>query len=129
MTASGASLPGLDEPVRRYFEHAIRGGAHPTASMRMTMAGRVRAGLWLPFTARQECDGRSFAWRARVGLGSLTLLTVTDRYRGGAAVTEGRLLGRARVFHADDEDTCARPPAAPRWRASSPRPASCRRAM
>jgi hypothetical protein len=24
MTASGASPPGLDEPVRRYFEHAIR---------------------------------------------------------------------------------------------------------
>jgi hypothetical protein len=57
----------LDEPVRRYLEHALAAGATPGAGSRLTMSGRIKAGAWLPFTAIEELDGRSFSWRARVG--------------------------------------------------------------
>ena len=98
-------LEGLDEPVRRYFAHAIRDGAELAAGVRLAMSGRIKVGVWLPFTARQECDGRSFAWHARVGFGRLTVLTVLDRFADRVGTTEGRLFGRRRVFHAADEDT------------------------
>ena len=94
----------FDEPVRRYLAHALRDGA-TAGGVRLTMTGRIKVGAWLPFTATQECDGRSFNWRARVGAGRLTLLTVVDRFAGGAGSTEGRLLGRRRVFGAEDVDT------------------------
>jgi hypothetical protein len=45
----------------------------------MAMSGRIKLGLWLPFTAEQTVDGRSFMWRARVGRGPVTPLRVTDR--------------------------------------------------
>jgi hypothetical protein len=98
-------LTGLDEPVRRYLSHAIRDGAELGAGVRLKMAGRIKVGLWLSFSARQECDARSFTWRARVGLGPLTALAVVDRFAQGAGSMDGRLLGRIKLFHADDEDT------------------------
>lgn len=78
---TAALLAGLDEPVRRYLSHAIRDGAELGAGVRLAMTGHIKVGLWLPFGARQECDGRSFAWRARVRLGPLTALAVVDRSR------------------------------------------------
>jgi hypothetical protein len=98
-------LAGVDEPVRRYFSHAISHGASLTSGVRMAMSGRIRVGLWLPFTAEQTVDGRSFTWRARVGRGPLTPLRVIDRYADAAGSTEGRLLGRLTLFHAQDVNT------------------------
>jgi hypothetical protein len=97
-------LAGLDEPVARYLTHAIAEGTPLAPGVRLRMTGRIRVRRWLPFTADQECDGRSFTWRARVGWGPLTLLVVTDRFDDGAGSMAGRLLGRVRVFHADDPD-------------------------
>jgi hypothetical protein len=71
----------------------------------MAMSGRIKVGLWLPFTAEQTVDGRSFAWRARVGWGSLAPLRVIDRYSDAVGSTEGRLLGRFTLFHAEDVNT------------------------
>ena len=99
---TSASLVGLDEPVRRYFSHAISDGAALPSGVRMAMSGRIKVGLWLPFTAEQTVDGRSFTWRARVGRGALTPLRVIDRYADAAGSTEGRLLGRVTLFHAED---------------------------
>jgi hypothetical protein len=100
------SVVGLDEPVRRYFTHAIRDGAPLAARFRFTMAGRIKVnGVWLPFAAEQESDRESFVWAARVGVGGLTMLTVTDRYADGAGATEGRLFGRRTLFRADDRHT------------------------
>jgi hypothetical protein len=90
------------EPVDRYFRHAIGDGADGGRGVRLTMTGRIRVGLWFPFTAIETCDGASFAWRASVGRG---LLVVTDRFGDGAGSTTGRLFGRARLFHAADGDT------------------------
>ncbi len=98
-------LAGVDEPVRRYFSHAISDGAPLPNGVRMAMSGRIKVGLWLPFTAEQTVDGRSFTWRARVGPGPLTPLRVVDRYADGAGSTEGVLLGRVSLFHADDVNT------------------------
>ena len=98
-------LAGVNEPVRRYFSHAISHGAALTSGVRMAMSGRIKVGLWLPFTAEQTVDGRSFIWRARVGRGALTLLRVIDRYADAAGSTEGRLLGRLTLFHAQDVNT------------------------
>lgn len=92
----------LEEPVERFLRHAIRGGAQPDAAVRLTMTGRIKVGPWLPFTAVETCDGRSFLWRARVARG---LLEVADRYEAGEGSTEGRLLGRVRLFHAEGGDT------------------------
>jgi hypothetical protein len=93
-------------PVGRYLAHALPGEEAQTArGVRLTMRGRIKVGAWLPFTATQECDGRSFTWRARVGAGRMTVLTVVDRFANGAGSTEGRLFGRRRAFGAAGEDT------------------------
>jgi hypothetical protein len=102
---SSDALADLDEPVRRYFSHAISDGAALSNGVRMAMSGRIKVGLWLPFTAEQTVDGRSFTWRARVGRGPLTPLRVTDRYADAAGSTEGRLLGRVTLFDAHDANT------------------------
>jgi hypothetical protein len=94
-----------DEPVRRYLTYALRGSAERATGVRLSMKGRIKAGAWLPFSASQTCDGRSFEWRARVGLGPVTVLTVLDRFADGEGATEGRLFGRRRVFGAEGEDT------------------------
>jgi hypothetical protein len=99
------TLDGLDEPVRRYLSHAVGPGAASATGVRLTMTGRIKVGAWLPFTASQEGDGRSFAWRASVGLGRFTPLTVVDRFAGGAGSTEGRLFGRRRIFRSEGQDT------------------------
>jgi hypothetical protein len=98
-------LADLDEPVRRYFIHAISDGAALPSGVRMAMSGRIKVGFWLPFTAEQTVDGRSFMWRARVGRGKLTPLRVVDGYADAAGSTEGRLFGRMTLFHAHDGNT------------------------
>jgi hypothetical protein len=67
----------------------------------MSMAGRIRLGLWLPFTAEQQTARDAFAWTASVG----RALTVTDRYADSHGSMEGRLAGGVRLFRAADEDT------------------------
>ncbi len=53
-------LAGLDEPVTRYLAHAIAEGTPLAPAVRLRMTGRIRVRSWLPFTADQESDGRSF---------------------------------------------------------------------
>lgn len=98
-------LAALDEPVRRYFTHAISEGAPLTAAVRLTMHGRIKVGTWLPFTAEQDCDGHSFTWRARIGWKTVTALTVTDRFANGTGSTQGRLFGRVTLFDTSDQNT------------------------
>jgi hypothetical protein len=99
-----ASLAGQDEPVRRYFGNALREGMPLAAGTRLSLSGRIKVGAWLPFTAAQQQDGRSFRWAARVGWGPVKPLEVVDHYADGASSTEGRLLGRLRLFRATGED-------------------------
>jgi hypothetical protein len=66
------------------------------------MSGRIKVGIWLPFRATQRCDGKSFLWRASVGLGPLRPLVVTDRYVGGEGSMSGKLVGRWALFEQTD---------------------------
>jgi hypothetical protein len=91
----------LPEPARRYLSHALPAGFHVASAVQLRMTGRIKVGLWLPFRALQDCDGRSFEWRARVGIGPLAPLEVVDRYSDGEASVSGRL-GRRELFHQDD---------------------------
>jgi hypothetical protein len=101
-----ASVNALDEPVRRYFTHAIRDDAPLAAGIRLTMAGRIKVGpVWLGFTAQQAFEGHGFAWRARAGWGPFKPLLVVDQYRAGAGSIDGRIFGRLSFLHADDENT------------------------
>jgi hypothetical protein len=99
-----ALVAGLDEPVRRYLRHALPGELPKTPGVRLRMSGTIKVGLWLPFTALQDCDGRSFEWRARVGVGPLAPLEVVDRYANGLGSLTGRLFARYELFHQADED-------------------------
>jgi hypothetical protein len=96
---SGDGLPG---PVRRYLEHAVPSGDAGVPGVRLTMSGRIKVGIWLPFTATQQCDGKSFLWRASVGLGALRALEVTDRYEDAGGSMTGKLFGRWTVFEQTD---------------------------
>ena len=96
---SGDSLP---EPVRRYLAHAVPSGKAGAPGVRLTMSGRIKVGIWLPFRATQRCDGKSFLWRASVGLGPLRPLVVTDRYEGGEGSMSGKLVGRWALFEQTD---------------------------
>jgi hypothetical protein len=96
-------LSSCDEPVRRYFTHAIDHGAPLEPRMTLRMKGRIKLGLWLPFAAQQDCDGSSFLWRAQVPR-HVRFLTVTDSYAAGRACIDGRLLGALRMFHSDDQN-------------------------
>ena len=100
-----AELTELDEPVRRYLGHAISDGGAVPAGVRVTMAGRIKVGRWLSFTAQQEFRGHAFTWSARAGLGPWKPLAVVDSYGDGYGSTEGKLFGRLRFMHADDENT------------------------
>ena len=95
-----AALTQLDEPVRRYFAHAIGEAAPLGRPVRLVMNGRIKLGAWLPFTAEQLNDRDSFEWKARLGP-----LRVVDRYAAGRGSMDGRMFGRARVFRACGEDT------------------------
>lgn len=54
-----ALIAQLPEPVRRYLRHALPGGPDASAGVRLQMTGKIKIGLCLPFTAVQDCDGRS----------------------------------------------------------------------
>src|SRR6202035_3517748 len=99
-----SALSSCDEPVRRYFTHAIAHGASLEPRMRLRMKGRIKVALWLPFTADQDCDGSSFVWRAEVPR-HVPFLRVTDSYDDGRGKIDGRLLGALRIFHSDDQNT------------------------
>jgi hypothetical protein len=98
-------LAGLDEPVRRYFEHALGARGPVAAGVRLTMSGRIDVGRWLDFTAEQEFRGHAFEWRARAGWGRFKPLRVVDAYAGGGGSTEGKIFGRVRFMHAHDANT------------------------
>src|SRR5215468_4046217 len=95
---------GVPEPVRRYLAHAVPSGEAGVPGVRLTMSGRIKVGIWLPFAATQRCDGKSFLWCASVGLGPLRPLDVTDRYENGEGSMTGKLLGRWVLFEQADEN-------------------------
>ena len=62
-------LAGLDEPVRRYFMHALTDGAPLSRGARLRLGGTIKVGVWLRFDSVWEGNGRGFSWRAICGRG------------------------------------------------------------
>ncbi len=104
-TFDATCLQGLDEPVRRYFEHALAPGAPLVRGMRLQMTGRIHAGRWLPFRGWWEGDGRRFRWDVTSGPFGLPLLHVVDRFDDRHGSMDIRLRPGLRLVHAADEDT------------------------
>jgi len=105
-----ALLDGLDDPVRRYFLHALADGAPASPAVRLELSGRIKVGAWLRFTSVWEGDGRSFSWRATAGPGPLPVLRVHDRFRDGVGFMDIRLraphprLPDLQLLHAESDD-------------------------
>jgi len=103
-------VAGLDEPVRRYFAHAIADGAPLAHGARLALSGHIRVRAWLRFSSVWEGDGRSFSWEATAGPGPLPLLHVHDRFADGVGSMDIRLrpplkrLPELRLVHAEDAD-------------------------
>src|SRR5690348_14240698 len=86
-----AAFEGLDEPVVRYFRHALADGVPLTPGVRLDLSGRIRVGAWLRFRSTWQGDGRSFSWRAVAGPGPFALLRVHDQFAGGRGSMDVRL--------------------------------------
>jgi len=135
-------LDGLEEPVRRYFTHAVAHGVPLTPRVRLDLTGRIRVGAWLRFGSVWQGDGRSFSWRATAGPGPFPVLRVHDSFADGVGAMEVALrpplarLPALRLLHARDEDVarsgagraalealwspaCLLPSRGVRWRAES----------
>ena len=103
-------LDELDEPVRRYLQHALAAGTRLSRGVRLQMRGEIRVGAWLRFRSVWEGDGRSFSWRATAGPGPLRLLRVHDQFAAGRGSMDIRLrpplrrLPVLRLLHAENED-------------------------
>ena len=104
-TFDPAALAGLDEPVSRYFAHALAPGATVAPTMRLEMAGRIKVGIWMPFSADWEGNGRFFRWHATAGPFGLPALRVLDRFEDGSGSMDVRLRPGVKLVHAEDEDT------------------------
>jgi len=94
----------LDEPIRRYFEHAIGHEAQPGRSVGLRLRGRIKVGMWLHFDSTWEGDALSFSWRARAGPGPTRVLDVHDQFADGRGSMRVAL-GRLKLVDAHDEDT------------------------
>lgn len=105
-----AALVDLDEPVRRYFTHALADGARLSRGARLQLRGHIKVGAWLRFDSVWEGDARSFSWRATCGAGPLPLLRVHDQLIDGVGFMDIRLrlplsrLPGLKLLHADNDD-------------------------
>jgi hypothetical protein len=101
----------MDEPVRRYFAHALDDGAPLCRGVRLRLSGQIRVGAWLRFRSVWEGDGRSFSWAATAGPGPLAFLRVRDQFADGAGFMDIRIrpplrrLPALKLLHAENTDT------------------------
>jgi hypothetical protein len=94
----------IDEPVRRYLEHAIGREAEPGRRVRLHVRGRIKVGVWLRFDSVWEGDGVSFSWRARAGPGRVRLLDVHDQFADRRGFMRVAVRG-LKLIDAHDGDT------------------------
>jgi hypothetical protein len=87
---SPREIAELPAPVRRHLTLAIRAGAPLSTAVRLRMRGRIKLGVWLPFSAEEVLDPtRGYLWTGRAGV----LLRGSDRYLRGVASRDWRLAG------------------------------------
>jgi len=87
----------------RWLSHYCPAGPGP-GSVRLSMVGRIKLRVWLPFVATQWIDAqRGFVWRARVGRWPL-VISGSDRYVHGAGEMDWQVWGRWRLVTASGAD-------------------------
>jgi hypothetical protein len=88
-------LRGLPEPVVRYFRAAIAPGTPLATGAQLTMHGRIKLGVWLPFHASETLDPQvGFVWPVRVAV----VLRGHDHYLDRAGGMDIRLGRRIRLL-------------------------------
>ena len=103
-------LAGLEEPVRRYFTHALTDGAPLALDARLRLGGTIKVGVWLRFDSVWEGDARCFSWRATCGPGPLRPLRVHDQFADGVGFMDIRLraplrrLPALKLLHVENDD-------------------------
>jgi hypothetical protein len=126
-----AALADLDEPVRRYFTHALADGTPLSRGARLRLRGHIKVGPWLRFDSMWEGDARSFSWRATAGPGPLALLCVHDQLIDGVGLMDIRLrpplrrLPALKLLHAENDDPPAQAPGVRRWKRCGCRERCC----
>jgi hypothetical protein len=87
----------------RWLAHCCPAGHRPT-SVRLSMTGRIKLRVWLPFVATQWIDTRrGFVWHARVGRWRV-VISGSDRYLHGVGATDWKLWGRRELVAASGSD-------------------------
>jgi hypothetical protein len=89
-------LPGLPEPVRRFFEFALTPGQPLIKGARIVHEGDFRASLtadWRPFRSTQHFTVRpaGFVWDADINMAPLVNAQVRDSYIAGKGTMRGKL--------------------------------------
>src|SRR5688572_10207048 len=106
-----AATMDVPEPVRRYFQIALREGQPPIRVARFSQSGQLRAGIesptWLSFTAREMAAplARGFVWDARIRLAPLVHAGLRDAYMDGSA--HARVALQSAVTVSEERDTPA----------------------
>jgi hypothetical protein len=104
-----AVLAGLDEPVRRYFTHALTDGAPLARGARLRLGGAIKVGVWVRFDSVWEGDAHGLSWRATCGPGRLRPLRAHDRFADGIGFMDIRLrtlrrLPALKLLHVENDD-------------------------
>ncbi len=100
-------IADLDEPVQRYFLHAIEPGTVLTSYVELEMCGSLRRkpdADWLPMQASQiVATSGGFVWKARIGKG-LEKFSGADYYAHNQGRVKFSLWGLIPVVDAHNED-------------------------
>ncbi len=99
-----STLDGLPGPARRFLAAAIPAGSPLHRRVELHMTGRIKLGIWFPFTARQILvAGRGFVWQPVVG-GRLVRFVGADALGPDGARMRFRLHDRITVVDASGPD-------------------------
>ena len=104
-TFDASSLAGLPEPAQRLLSAAIPDGSPLATAVELEMHGRIKLGVWLPFTARQVLRaGVGFVWAPVVG-GRILRFVGADLLGPDGARMQFRLHDRITVVDSSGPDT------------------------
>lgn len=96
---SASELPGLPEPVQRFFRAALSDGQAIVAAATVEHRGRFNMGeatdRWKPFTSRQRVVTRrpGFVWDGQVAMAPGLPVHVHDAYVAGEGILRPAILG------------------------------------
>jgi len=99
------TLTGLPAPAHRFLAATIAPGVPLADGVELDMVGRIKLGIWLPFTARQRLlAGSELRWEAEVGPRLLRFVGADTLGPEGARM-QFELYGRIPVVDASGPDT------------------------